>query len=110
MTKYNESIWPRIVVPLLAGLLFSAAYQNGAQATPAAVPSYVISDSDGYGVVECLTQKADCGKIVADSWCESHGHGPARAFGHADDVTASIDVKTPHPSQKPGAAIVTCGE
>lgn len=109
-SKYEASFWPRILAPLLAGLLVSAAYHSGAQAAPASLPSYVISDNDGYGVLECLTQKSDCGKIVADAWCESHGHGPARAFGRADDVTASIEPKAPRPSLRPGAAIVTCSE
>jgi hypothetical protein len=68
----------------------------------------VISDSEGYGVVECITQNRECGRIVADSWCEAHGHGMAKAFGRADDITASIGSSAPRPEQ--GAAIVACNE
>lgn len=105
-TKFEQSIWPRIVAPLLAGLLASAAYNNSAQAGSPGI--YVISDNEGYGVVECITKNRDCGRIVADSWCEAHGHGPAKAFGNADDVTASIGPSTPRPAQ--GAAIVACAD
>ena len=70
--------------------------------------AYVISDQEGYGLLECLTQKDECGKIVADSWCAAHGHGAARAFGRADDVTASIEAKATGASIQPDAAIVSC--
>ncbi len=107
LTKFDASAWPRIIAPLLAGLTLAAAYQSDAQAAPVSRPIYVISENDGYGVIECLTQKRECGKIVADSWCEAHGHGPAAAYGRADDITASIGTPAPRSS---GAAIVTCSE
>jgi hypothetical protein len=109
-TKFDASAWPRIIAPLLAGLTLAAAYQNNSQAAPAARPSYVISEHDGYGVIECLTQKKDCGKIVADSWCEAHGHGPAAAYGRADDITASIETQSPTAPRGSGDAIITCSE
>ena len=28
--------------------------------------------------------------MVADAWCEAHGHGVAVAFGRADDVTGAV--------------------
>jgi hypothetical protein len=109
--EFEHSVLPRIFPPLLAGLLIAAAYHSSSQAAPAPAPlrSYIISDHDGYGVLECLTEKEECGKIVADSWCESHGHGPALAFGRAEDITGSTSVATPRRSQ-PAAATVTCGE
>jgi hypothetical protein len=111
MSKYEASIWPRMIAPLLAGLLFTAAYKASAQAETSVNPTYIISDQDGYGLLECLTQKSACGQIVADSWCEAHGHGAAKAFGRADDLTASIDTKSPpHLSAKPDAAVVACAE
>ncbi|MCC3244272.1 hypothetical protein LG047_02860 [Methylocystis sp. WRRC1] len=105
-SKFEGSVWPRLLAPLLAGLLVSAAYQSGAQAETAA--TYVISDQDGYGVLECLTQQSECGKIVADAWCESHGHGPARAYGRAEDVTAAIHSDTARTPAQAGAAVVSC--
>lgn len=109
LSSQNEkSLWPRIAFPLVAGLLASAAYHSNAQA--AASTAYVVSDQDGYGVLECLTQKSDCGKIVADAWCESHGHGPARAYGRAEDVTASIATDAPRQPLQPDAAVVSCAD
>jgi len=107
--KFEGSVLPRLLAPLLAGLLVSAAYNSGAQAetTPSA---YVISDQDGYGVLECLTQRSDCGKIVADAWCESHGHGPARAFGRAEDLTAAIPDAASRQPPETGAAVVSCSD
>lgn len=108
LSHYEKSVLPRIVAPLLAGLLVAAAYHSNAQA--AQIATYVVSDEDGYGVLDCLTQKSECGKIVADSWCEAHGHGPAQAFGRAEDVTASIEANAPRQPAKPGAAVVSCTE
>jgi hypothetical protein len=109
--EINSSILPRIVAPLLAGLLLTAAFHSSSQAAPAASAHavYIVSVHDGYGVLECLTQQNDCGKIVADSWCESHGHGPALAFGRAEDVTGSIPVEARRRSAT-DAASVTCGD
>lgn len=107
-SKFETTLWPRIAAPLVAGLLASLAYQNNVQAAQAA--SYIVSDQDGYGVMECLHQKSECGKIVADAWCESHGHGPARAFGRAEDLTASISNETPRQTAEAGATIISCDD
>lgn len=110
--ELNSSILPRIVAPLLAGLLLTAAFHSSSQAAPAASAHavYIVSVQDGYGVLECLTRQNDCGKIVADSWCESHGHGPALAFGRAEDVTGSIPTEARRKSASSEAASVTCGD
>ena len=108
VTKFEQSPWLRILAPLLAGLLVAAAYQGASRAAPAPRNAvYVISDSEGYGLVECIVQKRDCGKIVADGWCEAHGHGPAVGFGVADDVTGAISASSS--ASKP-AAMVSCSE
>jgi hypothetical protein len=112
MSNYEleRLVLPRLIAPLLAGLLLAAAFHNSVQAAPAApaLRSYVISIHDGYGVLECLTQDRECGKIVADSWCEAHGHGRAVSFGRAEDITGATAVvaRTPEPT----AATITCGE
>jgi len=36
--------------------------------------------------------------VVADAWCEAHGHGAALAFGHADAAAGA----EPY--------VVTCGD
>jgi hypothetical protein len=106
--SYETSVWPRLIAPLLAGLLISAAYQSNAQAEP--TKTFVISDQEGYGVLECLTETSSCGKIVADAWCEAHGHGPSRGFGPAEDVTASTRATAAQQPVAPGAAVIACTE
>lgn len=108
--KLEKILWPTVIAPFLAGLLASTVLHSKAQAAPEPRPVYVISDHEGYGVVECLTQNHDCGRIVADSWCEAHGHGPAMAYGRADDITASITPAGGRPAKVSGAAIITCAE
>ncbi len=110
-TKFEHSIWPSILAPLLAGLLVAAVYNGHSQAAPAAAQRtvYVLSDHEGYGLVDCISQKRECGKVVADSWCEAHGHGPALAFGGADDVTGAI-ANIRATKTEPGAAMVSCSE
>lgn len=108
-TDFQRVVLPRLAIPLLGGLLLAAA-QGGARAAEAAKNVYLISGHEGYGVVECLTQRKDCGKIVADSWCESHGHGPAVAYGGAEDVTSAIGSASSRRPLTAEAAVVSCGD
>ncbi|HEY8213514.1 MAG TPA: hypothetical protein VIG36_05205 [Methylocystis sp.] len=108
MLKFKAPAGRRVFAQLLAGALMCAGYGGAAQAEAGAGAAYVISDQEGYGLTECLTHKAECGKIVADSWCAAHGHGAAKAFGRADDVTGSIEAKAPDASIGPDAAVVAC--
>jgi hypothetical protein len=110
MWKYKAPIARRALALLLAAAPFGAGYACDAQAESRASAAYVISDQEGYGLTECLTRKADCGKIVADSWCAAHGHGAARTFGRANDVTASVDVHAARASSEPDAAVIACGD
>jgi hypothetical protein len=75
-----------------------------------ATTTFVIPANDGYGLGECLTGGKPCGRIVADAWCEAHGQGPARAFGRAEDITASIANISTKDAAAPGSIIVSCGE
>ncbi len=110
MSRYEAPIGRRAFAPLLAGVLIAAGCAWSADAESSPGGAYVISDQEGYGLLECLTQKDDCGKIVADSWCAAHGHGAARAFGRADDLTASIDSTAAQLPQKPDAAVIACAQ
>ena len=71
--------------------------------------SFIVAANDGYGVQDCLGEGGECGHVVADAWCEAHGHGAALAFGRADDVTGAIRVAappaptTPRPMSSPAA-------
>lgn len=110
MSKCGVPIGRRALAPLLAGVLIGAGYACGAKAEADASATYVISDQEGYGLLECVTRHSDCGKVVADSWCEAHGHGAAKAFGRADDMTASVEKSVARASFEAGAAVVACAE
>jgi hypothetical protein len=47
---------------------------------------------DGYGVDRCLTTGAECGKVVANSYCRSHDFAAALSFRNVDrgDITSAI--------------------
>jgi len=98
--------WPAFI-PLLLGVPLASA--DIAQAQEGAGHAFIISAAAGYGVEDCLGEGGDCGRVVADAWCEAHGHGAAISFGRAEDVTGSIIVaqagakaETPY--------VITCGE
>jgi hypothetical protein len=63
-------------------------------ASPAAAADrnvFIIAAAQGYGVQDCLAEGGECGQVVADAWCEAHGHGPAISFGPVgDEVTGAL--------------------
>ncbi len=106
-SKIESSLLSRIAAPLVAGALLSLALDARAKASP---ETFIVAD-DGYGVMECLENKTDCGRIVADSWCESHGHGPAQAYGRADDMTAAIPAaESRRPKRATDAMVISCAD
>lgn len=103
-----RSVFQRIVFPLVLGLgLAGFAAAHSAQASAGKL--FVIPDSDGYGVSECLTGAAACGRSVADSWCAAHGQGAATAWGRAEDITASISDADKPKLASANALLVRCG-
>jgi hypothetical protein len=64
---------------------------------------FLIPHSDGYGLGDCLAEGRECGKIVADAWCESKGFVRAASFGPAanTDFTGSVSTRAAHPAQPP---------
>ncbi len=92
---------------IFVGLVLCVGGIDGGRAGEA--HSFIIAANDGYGVQDCLGEGGECGRVVADAWCEAHGHGAALAFGRADDVTGAIRVAaTPAEGAEP--YVVTCGD
>lgn len=84
-----------------------------AEITPAPQPqmktkTFFISQKDGYGLSDCLRSGAQCGQVVANSWCAAHGWGIASAWGSTNDMTASTGARSKAPPQDHIA--VTCSE
>ncbi|MBB4200782.1 hypothetical protein CCR94_02050 [Rhodoblastus sphagnicola] len=112
--EFEHDVLPRILIPLLGGLFVVCALHSTARATPTdRADSFIVSAADGYGVNECIKDRADCAKIVADAWCEAHGHSGAKSFGRADDVTGAIQKtairETPSKVISENDVFISCG-
>ncbi|MGA2045569.1 MAG: hypothetical protein ABSG83_19650 [Roseiarcus sp.] len=63
---------------------------------------FVIAAGQGYGVDDCLAEGGECGRAVADAWCEAHGRSGAISFGPAvDEVTGAIPRDADHGAANP---------
>jgi hypothetical protein len=98
-------VWPAILPFFLAAALGVALLQPGRASEG---NTFIIAAAEGYGVEDCLAEGGECGKVVADAWCEAHGHGAAISFGAADDVTDAIPGVAAGKSGSP--YVVHCGE
>ena len=112
---FRFSPFPRILLPMLAGMMALAVSRVQSQAEEAdhqpVVHSYVMPANDGYGITECIATAGACGRVVADAWCEAHGHAQAIAYGRAEDVTGAIAEPFAEKAVfEPGSYIVTCAE
>ena len=103
--EFEHRVLPRVLLPLMAGLLILATFgRSNVQA--AGNNTFVINDTEGYGITECLTNGSSCGRVVADAWCEAHGRGHALAF-----VTRSaIDGRPTPVSAVDEPYVIKCGE
>ena len=113
--EFEHDVLPRILIPLLGGLFVVCALHSGARAAVTdKANSFIVSAADGYGVNECIKNRSDCAKIVADAWCEAHGHSGAQAFGRADDVTGAIQTtavrETPSKTIGEDDVFISCGD
>jgi hypothetical protein len=100
------AFWPAVLLVLssLALVIDNVSLGHAAEGH-----NFIIAASEGYGVQDCLGGEGDCGQVVADAWCEAHGHGPALAFGRTEDVTGAIAASTAQ-KMPAGAYFVTCGD
>lgn len=71
--------------------------------------TFLIPASDGYGVADCISTASECGRIVANAWCEAQGFGKAVAFGVADKADYTGTVKNPEPVATELPLSITCG-
>ncbi|WP_020175253.1 hypothetical protein [Methyloferula stellata] len=97
----------QIILTLAAGCLFIMAMHVTAQAGQ--TQTFVIPMGEGYGIQDCMMDRASCGQVVADAWCEAHGLARSASYGPAEDITASTGVADT-PKLQPGSFVVTCQE
>lgn len=91
---------------LASGATSLVVIPNAASSRAAAAQeTFVIPANDGYGVADCLANGSECGRVVANAWCEAQGYGLASSFGlvAAEDVTGSTSAAA---AQRP--ITITC--
>jgi hypothetical protein len=65
--------------------------------------TFIVAAASGYGVEDCLGEGGECGRVVADAWCEAHDRGVALKFGQSvSDEDGS--------STNPRHYFITCGD
>ncbi len=106
LASSDHTPFRRVIIPLAAGLIVLSSLMRGP--AQAANQTFIIGANEGYGILDCMADGVSCGRVVADTWCESHSRGPAVAYGLASDITGSTGLPTPQPA--PGDVIITCGE
>jgi len=93
------------IMPLFLGVLVSMGSLSGARAEES--HDYIIAANDGYGLQECLAEGGECGQVVADAWCEAHGHGAAVSFGPR---SAFVGVGATKISTAEEPYVIKCGD
>ncbi len=101
-----------VVLPLTAGPILSTAVALPSRAAE----SYTIPANDGYGIGECMQSGNECGRVMADSWCEAHGHAHVLAYGTNEDVTGAIKASSTSGAapastvSADGDVVIRCGD
>jgi hypothetical protein len=93
-----------------AGISLSVLPTSQSSASPNTPRTFLIPASDGYGVADCISSKSECGKIVANAWCEAQGYKEATAFGIAsrEDFTGTV-TRTSTGAAPEQPLVITCG-
>jgi hypothetical protein len=101
----NQRKFFRCTLLLVSGLAIWGLVSSASHAQESHI--LVIPEQDGYGFHECMNTDSACGHIIADAWCEAHGFAAARAFGRAEDITATLSEAT-RSNVTPNTFIVAC--
>jgi hypothetical protein len=115
----GESVMPlnRNALPLVfaatliaAGMSMAPAQSVRHQSGEPRQTLFVITDQEGYGTAECLEKQGGCGKIIADSFCESKGFRMAdfHRKAAAEEITGSIASERRPPPRDPQAFVISC--
>jgi hypothetical protein len=95
---------------VVLGLMGSPTNAGSAGGGPVAMTdnTFLIPHADGYGVAECIAGSGECGRIVANAWCESKGFKTAAAYGvtQASDITGSVSSRGQRAAEPP--LYITC--
>ncbi|WP_131117390.1 hypothetical protein [Lichenihabitans psoromatis] len=96
-----------IALAALSTFLLSGAVAPAYAAEPL---SFTVPAEDGYGIGDCMHAGSECGRVMANSWCEAHGHAKAVAYGSAEDVTGSVPTSDRIVQVAAGDVVIRCGD
>jgi hypothetical protein len=91
----------RVICLTLLGALAGAGVASAGE-----THDYEVKANDGYGLEDCLSAGGECGRVVADAWCEAHGHGHALSFG----LRSAIDERATPVAAVDESYVVRCGD
>ncbi len=101
-----------VAAPVVLTIGHAVAQASRGAAAETRQSLFVITDQEGYGTGECLERQGGCGKIIADSFCESKGFKAAEFYRKAglDDITGSLgSSRAAAPSPRdPQAFVIGC--
>ena len=83
---------PAITGLVLTGLVASAVVAPTQPARAESKIFFVENQPDGYGIDQCLTSGAKCGKPMARAYCQSREYGEAVSYRKADVIALSEKV------------------
>jgi hypothetical protein len=91
-----------------ASVLFAPQARTQAAASSERPNVFLIPQADGYGMTSCLSQNSECGRIVAQAWCESKGFAKVASYGVASpaDITGSTGSRGGAAAEPP--VLITC--
>jgi hypothetical protein len=93
-----------VALSLLVAALATASAPDLARAEGS--HEYEVAANDGYGLADCLAAGSQCGQVVADAWCEAHGHGHALAYG----LRSAVDGRATPVSTTDEPYVIKCGD
>jgi hypothetical protein len=97
--------FPFTIISCISGVMLGMSALSSARAGE--THALVIAANDGYGVQDCLAEAGECGQVVADAWCEAHGHGAAVSFGPVSRFAGAVATKI---AATPEDYVVNCGD
>lgn len=105
----------RVVLSLSFALVAAGAVSFSV--VPSAAPRdkseqsvFLLPQADGYGVADCISGNRECGKIVANAWCESKGFARAASFGVVSptEITGSVGGRNSATKEPP--LMISCAD
>jgi len=105
----------RVVMSLASALLVAGAVSfsvvpTAAKREKAQESVFLLPPADGYGVADCIANNRECGKIVANAWCESKGFAKAASYGAVSPTEITGSIAGRGGASKDPPLMITCSE